>query len=201
MNFLSKYILILVCFCIVQQELAAQLDTVHYLPPMHSRSNGNIEDHYVYLATPETTPFQVTVTDGSGAVFPGSPFTLSNASPVVISVGTGQVPSTKLVVGFNDLNKPLADKGLIFSAPQSFFVNARYRAFYHAEAITCKGRAAAGTSFRVGMMPIASGNGIRNFVVGFMALEDGTQIEISEYDTEVVFNGVFQWSPMSCCYH
>ena len=38
----------------------AQLSNKHWLPPLHSRDNTAIENHYLYISTPETVPFQVT---------------------------------------------------------------------------------------------------------------------------------------------
>ena len=45
----------------------AQLDTAHWVPPLHSRDNGQINDHYLYLSTPETSPVTVNLYDGSGS--------------------------------------------------------------------------------------------------------------------------------------
>lgn len=167
----------------------AQLDTVHYIPPMHSRLTGEIEDHYVYISTPETTPFLVNVVDGSGTEFPGSPFSLSNSNPVTIYIGNGEIPSTQLMVGFGDLNQVLTNKGLILSGEKKFYANARYRSNSQAEALTSKGRASAGTEFRLGMMPVPSENSFRNFVVGIMAIQDGTIVDVSDYNPGVVFDG------------
>ncbi len=52
--------------------LFAQLDTVHWLPPMHARDGEGPQ--YLYLSTPETEDFMVTVSDGSEEVI---------ASPVI----------------------------------------------------------------------------------------------------------------------
>ena len=167
----------------------AQLDTVHYIPPMHSRDVGQVEDHYVYLSTPETVPFNVVVTDGSGTPYPGSPFTLSNAAPVRIDVGNGQVPATKLVVPIDSLNTVLSTEGLILTANKPFFANARYRASVQAEALSAKGKAAFGQTFRIGAAPIIAQQNIRSFVVGFMATENNTTVNLTDYDPNIVFNG------------
>ena len=66
---------------LVACSAAAQLDTVHWVPPLHSRDNGQINDHYLYLSTPETSPVTVNLYDGSGATFGDSPYTIQNGSP------------------------------------------------------------------------------------------------------------------------
>lgn len=47
----------------------AQLSNKHWIPPLHANESQDgllIKQHYVYLSTPEPTPFQVTITDGAG---------------------------------------------------------------------------------------------------------------------------------------
>ena len=80
----------------------AQLSNKHWLPPLHSRDDTAIENHYLYISTPETVPFQVTVTTGNGTPITGSPFTISQATPAVVSVGLGQ--PTQMFLDLSDVN-------------------------------------------------------------------------------------------------
>ena len=89
----------------------AQLSNKHWLPPLHSRDNTAIENHYLYISTPETVPFQVTVTTGNGTPITGSPFTISQATPALVSVGLGQ--PTEMFLDLSDVNIVKNDKGLI----------------------------------------------------------------------------------------
>ena len=50
-------------------SVTAQLDTLHWIPPLHSRDNAQIEDHYLYLSTPTEAPVDVFITDGNGTIF------------------------------------------------------------------------------------------------------------------------------------
>jgi gliding motility-associated-like protein len=176
-------------------EVTAQLDSLHWIPPMHSRNNqsNNIADHYIYLSTPETSSFQVTVTDGEGNALAGSPYAISNSSPQRIQIGNGQIPASELMVPDDSLNKPVNKVGLKLTASEEFYVNARYRARNQAGSLTSKGRSAEGKEFRVGVMPIPSDGGFlqnrRNFATGIMATEDNTSVDVSDYDPGVVFNG------------
>jgi len=163
----------------------AQLSNKHWLPPLHSRDATNIENHYLYISTPETIPFQVTVTTGNGVPITGSPFTISQATPVVVSVGTGQ--PTNMFLSLIDVNIIKNDKGLILEGPKDFYVSFRMRAANHAETLISKGRPGIGTSFRLGSTPQGGEVSIRNFVSSVMATENNTVINLSDYNTNVVF--------------
>ncbi len=167
----------------------AQLDTAHWVPPLHSRDNGQINDHHLYLSTPETSPVTVNLYDGSGATFGDSPYTIQNGSPLSIEIGTGQTSGSKLMVGQGELNETLTNRGLKVEASAPIFCNARYRSSWQAEALTSKGTKAQGQTFRLGGMPITYQGGIRSYVFGIMATEDDVQVQISSYNNNVVFAG------------
>lgn len=166
----------------------AQLSNKHWIPPLHaneSQDSGLIQDHYIYISTPETTPFQVTVNTGNGTPISGSPFTVSNSNPVRINIGSGQ-PST-MMLDRQDVGHVVSGKGLIIEGQYDFYVNFRVRAENHAEFLTSKGRTGAGNVFRLGSLPQTSSGGIRNFVSSFMATENNTTVTLSDYNTSIDF--------------
>lgn len=163
----------------------SQLSNKHWIPPLHSRTSSNISDQYAYLSTAETTPFLVTVTDGSGAPFSGSPFLLSATSPQIIPIGNGQ--PTKMFLDLSDVNVVLSDKGIILEGSKDFYVSFRVRNTAHAETIISKGRPGIGTSFRLGCLINESADARKNFVSSVMATEDNTTITLSDYNTGVIF--------------
>jgi len=163
----------------------AQLSNKHWLPPLHSRDATAIENHYLYISTPETVPFQVTVTTGNGTPIAGSPFTISQTTPVVVSVGSGQ--PTNMFLSLIDVNIVKNDKGLILEGPKDFYVSFRMRQQNHAETLISKGKPGIGTSFRLGSTPQGGEVSIRNFVSSVMATENNTVINLSDYNTNVVF--------------
>ena len=163
----------------------SQLSNKHWIPPLHSRDDSQIEDQYAYLSTAETTAFSVTVTDGLGIPYLGSPFSLSAATPVVISIGFGQ--PTKMFLDLNDVNVVVSDKGIILEGTKDFYVSFRMRAQNHAETIISKGRPGIGTSFRLGGMINESVDNRKNFVASVMATEDNTSVTLSDYNTSVIF--------------
>jgi gliding motility-associated-like protein len=163
----------------------SQLSNKHWIPPLHSRDDSQIEDQYAYLSTAETTAFSVTVTDGLGIPYLGSPFSLSAATPVVISIGFGQ--PTKMFLDLNDVNTVVSDKGIILEGTKDFYVSFRMRAQNHAETIISKGRPGIGTSFRLGGMINESVDNRKNFVASVMATEDNTSVTLSDYNTSVIF--------------
>jgi gliding motility-associated-like protein len=163
----------------------SQLSNKHWIPPLHSRTSSNISDQYAYLSTAETTPFRVTVTDGNGNAYPGSPFDLSASSPQRIPIGTGQ--PTKMFLDLSDVNVVVSDKGIILEGSKDFYVSFRVRNTAHAETIISKGRPGIGTSFRLGCLINESADVRKNFVSSVMATEDNTTITLSDYNTGVIF--------------
>lgn len=180
---MKNYLLFLSFFTFFISQ--AQLSSKHWLPPLHSRDETAIQDHYIYISTAEITPFQVTVTTGDGTPITGSPFTLSQATPVVITVGNGQ-PSS-MFLDISDVNIVNSDKGLILEGPKDFYVSFRMRHQNHAETLISKGRPGIGTDFRLGSTPQGGEVSIRNFVSSVMATENNTTITLSDYDTNVEF--------------
>ena len=152
---------------------------------MHSRDETAIQDHYIYISTAEVTPFQVVVTTGNGVPIAGSPFTISQTTPVVVTVGNGQ--PTSMFLDISDVNTVQSDKGLILEGTKDFYVSFRMRHQNHAETLISKGRPGIGTDFRLGSTPQGGEVSIRNFVSSVMATEDNTSITLSDYNTAVEF--------------
>lgn len=162
----------MICFS-YSKNLWGQLDSVHYLPPL----NGNIETNasqYIYLSTPETTPFQVKISDGSGTIL-AMP-SISKTASFIYSVGTG-INSTMMVTA-NQLNDVLSNKGIKVVGPKKFFCDFRARVTGHAGAMTAKGRAALGTTFRLGNMPQTDDGA---HVASVMATENNTIVTFSNF--------------------
>ena len=73
---------IVLFFILISNINYAQLSNKHWIPPLHAKGGETyVQEHLLYLSTPEATPFQVTVTDGSGTPITGSPFTISQGNP------------------------------------------------------------------------------------------------------------------------
>ena len=84
----------------------SQLSNKHWLPPLHSRLNEVVQDHYVYLSTPEVTPFQVTIKNGGGSI-------LTNIEIFDVYTGIGidlDKKSMAYSLTFSDNKKTLTDE-------------------------------------------------------------------------------------------
>ena len=177
---------IVLFFILISNINYAQLSNKHWIPPLHAKGGETyVQEHLLYLSTPEATPFQVTVTDGSGTPITGSPFTISQGNPQSVVIGNAQ-PSV-MMLSLADLNIPRTNKGLIAEGTGKFYASFRVRAQNHAEILVCKGTTGAGTAFRLGSLPMTSPGSLRNFVASFMATVDNTVVVLSDYDTGVVF--------------
>jgi gliding motility-associated-like protein len=177
--------LLLFTIFILSQIGFSQLSNKHWLPPLHARDAGVVNDHYVYLSTPEPIPFQVNITNGEGTPIVGSPFTISQGNPVRVTIGNGQGSNMFSAIG--DIATPRIRKGLILEGSRDFFVSFRVRSQNHAETLVSKGRAGIGTNFRAGSLPQEFDGSTRNFVTSFMATEDNTSVTVSDYGTDVEF--------------
>lgn len=181
----SKMRLNIIITLIFTNFLFGQLSKKHWLPPLHARDATSVNDHYLYLSTPEETPFTVKVTTGNGTQIQGSPFTISKGNPQTISIGNTQ-PSNMFLSASN-VNVVTSNYGLIAEGSKDFYATFKVRSQYHAEILVSKGIPGIGTNFRVGSVPQYYDSPIRNFVSSIMATEDGTVVTVSDYNTNVVF--------------
>lgn len=163
----------------------AQLDSIHWLPPLTAgsvASNAGAYEHSVYLSTPETTPFDVTVTTGTGTLI--GTYSISNSSPYRLDLADG---FNYLCMEPDSVGTVQQDDGLVFSANQGFYVNYRARSNAQGGSLTAKGRIARGTSFYWGGVPMIGNNNTMNAVMGVMAMEDGTTVTIDGFDPNCAF--------------
>lgn len=144
-----------------------------------------MEQHYLYLSTPEHLPFEVTLQDGIGNII-ATP-TISSGSPIAVYIGNGQNPATKLLVPQDSVGRVLSASGIIATAPYQFYCNFRVTDNNQAGSATAKGKAAFGQLFYLGSMPQLAEQGTRSFIASVMATEDSTIVTVSGYHPDVVF--------------
>ncbi|MCB0531648.1 MAG: gliding motility-associated C-terminal domain-containing protein [Lewinellaceae bacterium] len=168
---------VLAIACFLSGDLLAQLDTIHYLPPMHARDEWGPQ--YLYLSTPEVQAFDVSIRDGSGALLATA--TISNTQPYRMDLGAAF--NTTVLIPYTDLHTPVKNKGLIIDGPKKFYAYFRVHANsgFHAGDLTCKGRAALGKEFRIGhvLQEVESQSRRANFV-GVLAISDSTLVILSD---------------------
>jgi hypothetical protein len=179
-----KKLFIHLLFILSTVQLHAQLDTIHWLPPMHARVDWGPQ--YLVLSTPETTPFPVTLRDGSGNLI--TTVNISNAQPYKHDIGSTN--STFSFVTESDLHKPLQNRGIVVDGKKKFYAYFRAHSNNQAQAsdLTCKGRAAIGKTFRIGhLLQEIDNNAFRSNFVGIIATEDSTEITFSGFDPATDF--------------
>lgn len=176
-----KQLLVVLCF-ISCGQLFSQLGKRHWLPPIHSRSADDVEDHYVYLSTPFPTPITVTLNYGSTTITRS----ISSGNPSRIFIAD-QKPSVMFTAD-SELNTPVR-KGIQLVSTEDFYASFRVRSRAQAGYLTTKGEEALGTSFRLGSLPQSSETVDKNFFVAVMASEDNTTVVFSEYENDVIFEG------------
>lgn len=155
----------------------AQLDTIHWMPPMFPSSTMGTQ--YIYVYTPETTPFPVVIEDGSGQVVKTA--TISSTEPFIYELSS---TFSQLLVADVLLNEVLPKSGLVIHGPKKFHASFRLLTEGKADAcfLTYKGRAALGKTFRIGtVVQVHDKTGQRYNTVGLLATENGTTINFSNY--------------------
>jgi hypothetical protein len=181
--------LFLLLFFVQSGMLCAQLDTIHWFPPLHARSEEGPQ--FLYLSTPEAVPFQATIRDGQGTIITTA--LISNAQPFVLSLGSSMF--TKAMVSQDSLHRVLDTKGLVIDGEKPFYAYFRVHSNseFQAGDLTCKGRAALGTTFRIGHLLQGFNSGsLRSNFFSVMATEDNTMVSVSEFEAGTKFrvNGI-----------
>lgn len=178
----------------------AQLDVVHWLPPLVTdtigASGSNLGTQRLVITTPSVNPVNYTIVDGAGVTV--SAGTVSNSAPIDLVLGglvggnyTSQTAGAGNIIDFSQFNTVSAE-GLIVTADEPVFVNLRQRSGAQGASLTAKGCSGIGTEFRVGVMREREAFGtesFRNQFVSVMATEDDTVVTFDDFKPGVVISG------------
>ncbi|OAZ04386.1 T9SS type B sorting domain-containing protein [Flavobacterium succinicans] len=157
----------------------AQFSKTHYLPPITAQS-GIVEDHYIYISTPNTKNVPFKIIENGGNVITG---VVNNVTPFRYFIGTGDF--TQLFTPKNTIGI-VKNKGYIIEAEDLVYANIRVNAarsgfggYNHAGGLVSKGNSALGKTFRLGAMlnPLFDTT-LLNFA-SILATENGTKVTIS----------------------
>jgi uncharacterized repeat protein (TIGR01451 family) len=181
---LFKFALFFLVLCCSQISWA-QLSDVHYLPPLRQRA-PDLNNQAVYLSTPEATAFDVNIYIGTATV-PVAVVSISNSVPFIYTLSNGDNNITMVTAA--NVGAVLSSSGLRFESlgGEEFYVNYRGRNSAQGASLTSKGRAAMGTQFKWGGVPLIANRSIHNATLGIMATEDNTSVTISGYDPDCEF--------------
>jgi len=168
----------------------AQVDSLHFIPPMCSftSSASNVDDHQMVLTTTETTTFTVTVRNNNGTFI--RTVNLSSASPQKLSLNwPGRVLNSQGIIGTSQLNQILDTEGLIVSGPKKFFVSVQNKSNAQGDLLTSKGTTGFGTDFYSGHMysTVGSYDSHNGHFVSAIATENNTNITFS--NPNILFAG------------
>ncbi|WP_144892768.1 T9SS type B sorting domain-containing protein [Flavobacterium tiangeerense] len=157
----------------------AQFSKTHYIPPITAQSNV-VEDHYIYISTPNTKDVPFKIIENGGNVITG---VVNNITPFRYFIGTGDF--TQLFTPKNTIGI-LKNKGYVIEAEDLVYANIRVNAartnsgaYNHAGGLVSKGNSALGKTFRLGAMlnPLFDTT-LLNFA-SILATENGTKVTIS----------------------
>ena len=203
---------ILILFALSATHAFAQLDDLHYLPPLRQTNwNTNrppteaIVYQDVYLSTPSTSSFVVEIFRGTNPT-PFTTRTISNNSPGVYTSDLNPNVNTNydniLLVSPGNTGTVLSNAGLKFKSVngEKFYVNYRGSSRNQGTSLTSKGRRALGTSFKWGGIPLngtplynhANWDGpfYINATLGIMATEANTVVNLYDYNAGINFTNI-----------
>ena len=189
--------------CTVIQAEIGSLDRMHIIPPIYAKnglSTGNdIDNHYLWLATPQTTPMTVTIqnADGYNGVGGGINETvvIDKDNPALITLSAGIYGSTDYdamgIVNDAGLNSPNTTDGLILTSPNKFYANLRHSSNSQGGSLTSKGQVALGIRFRSGHLNMTADDSQekKSHFISVMASEDSTTVNFSDISPGISFVG------------
>ncbi|MGZ2370910.1 tandem-95 repeat protein [Ancylomarina sp. YFZ004] len=193
---MRKYIytvrlVLLFILCFISIQTIAQIDSLHYIPPMCSftSSSANVDDHQMVLTTTETVAFDVTIKNNDDTFI--RTVSLSSSSPQKISLNysvyttsvqtAGRRLNSQGVIGTSQLNNILDTEGLIVSGSKKFFVSIQQKSSAQGDLLTSKGTTGLGTDFYSGHMysRVGSYDSHNGHFVSAIATENNTNITFS----------------------
>jgi gliding motility-associated-like protein len=167
----------------------AQFSKTHYIPPMTASSASMVNDHYLYISTPNTANVNIKIIEIGGAVINK---VVSNTSPLVHFVGqdyTSQLFTPKTIVGI------VTNKGYIIEAEDLVYVSVRVNSvrnnnntYNHAGGLVSKGNSALGTTFRLGAMLNPNIDPTLLNFASVLATENNTKVTISNISIGTIFS-------------
>ncbi|WP_025744046.1 HYR-like domain-containing protein, partial [Aquimarina pacifica] len=187
---MKKYYLLIFIVITTVLVTQAQLSDLHYLPPLKQGNGGtgSINQQRIYLSTPEETAFDVHIYRGNSTTILATITGLDKDNSQTYNLANGNNGITLVTTA--NTGKVLTDAGLRFESAggEDFYVNYRGRSGAQGTSLTSKGRPALGTLFKWGGRPnYGIGNNTLNAVLGIMAVDDDTTINIFGYDTDCSF--------------
>jgi gliding motility-associated-like protein len=183
-------------------KLFAQLDYIHYVPPLYNGSNTNrdIGRNVVVITTDSRDLIDVWIYKGDNNLL--AQIQVSRFEPYRYTFETSRADNYGFitsyptdyefpigVVGANELNKVLVDEGLKFiSYDAPIYVNMRHVTQDQGGSLTTKGRFAMGKEFRTGHLYTANVGATfrRAHFFSVMATEDNTTVKFTDIKTEVL---------------
>ena len=160
----------------------AQLDTIHYLPPLFGRTN--VAQHYISISTLSNNNVTVDVLRGDGTLFQNA--TITSATPALIQLNTGVgAQGIVLEAGLNTVN---TTDGIIVRSSEPTFVNIRHVHSSQGLCLTSKGRFALGTDFRSGhLYSNQNVTYVKAHEISVMATSDNTVVDFTGFSPDVKF--------------
>jgi gliding motility-associated-like protein len=176
-------------FLLISISCFAQFSKTHYIPPLTAATSSMVNDHYLYISTPNKNNVPFKIIQNGGVTISGI---VSNTNPYIYSIGS-------------DINSPLftpkttigkiSNKGYTIEAEDLVYVSVRINSTFnnnngsynHAGGLVSKGNSALGNTFRLGgMLNPNVDSSLLNFA-SILAIENNTKITLSNFPVGTLF--------------
>ena len=146
-----RFLPVLMLLLAMGSNLHAQLDTIHWIPPMYARAG--MGPQFICLTTPEEQPFEVTIRDGAGQKV--TAFTISRGQPVQYLLSDTY---SQLLIPAYKAGIANTGTGLVINGPKKFYTWFRAHSEGGTDAchLTCKGRAAFSCAIPATMLSVSA---------------------------------------------
>ncbi|MGL1900764.1 MAG: IgGFc-binding protein [Fibrobacterales bacterium] len=171
---------------LLPQRADAQIDTLHYIPPIFGFNNSGLLHYALIISTLEPIPFEVEVTHGDGTLI--STETVSLYSPVYVDLkNTGSLlvaQGGEAADPSGMINTILPSAGIKVHSQKNIFVNILYRDSPQGEVLTSKGTVGLGKEFFSGHMhsqatDVTADIWRKSHFISVMATENNTRVTIA----------------------
>ena len=145
---MKKRFLTLIIIALFSATCFAQFSKTHYIPPVAESQSVPVQQQYLYISTPSTTPVSFTMNEIGTNIITG---TVTRDNPFVYNISTGS-NFNQFVVEQSSISQVLNNRGYIIEASDMIYVSTRVidQSQNQSSEIVSKGLAALGTNFRIG---------------------------------------------------
>lgn len=175
-------------FLLISISCFAQFSKTHYIPPLTASAINMVNDHYLYISTPNKNNVPFKIIQNGGATITG---VVNNSNPYIYQIGSNinsSLFTPKTAIG------KITNKGYTIEAEDLVYVSVRVNSqltnngsYNHAGGLVSKGNSALGKIFRLGAMLNPNVDSLLLNFASILATENNTKVTLSNFPVGTIF--------------